>query len=309
MSFTSADVPDLADKTIIVTGANSGIGFEAARVFARQRADVILACRSLDRGQGAKTRILAESPGARIELLALDLGSLASVRQFAERVNASRSKLDVLVNNAGIMAIPRTLTEDGFEMQLGVNHFGHFALTGRLLPRLLAAHHARVVTVSSLASKLGRMRFDDLALEKNYHKWLAYGQSKLANLLFTFELARRFTAKSLATRSLACHPGYASTNLQFVGPEMEGSRAGVTLMRASNRLFGQSAEMGALPTLFAATSPAAQSGEFIGPQGLFGRAGSPGSLKAMSAAYDRTTMQKLWERSIELTGVDYSELA
>jgi NAD(P)-dependent dehydrogenase (short-subunit alcohol dehydrogenase family) len=308
MTFTSTDVPDLSDKTIVVTGANSGIGFEAARVFAARHADVVLACRSLERGHAAQTRILAESPGARLELLALDLGSLASVRQFAQRLNESRGQLHVLVNNAGLMAIPRTLTQDGFEMQLGVNHFGHFALTGLLLPRLLASRDARVVNVSSLASNMGRMRFDDLDSERRYHKWLAYGQSKLANLLFTFELARRFAAKRVDARSLACHPGYAATNLQFVGPEMEGSRLGVLLMRSANRLLGQSAEGGALSTLFAATSPAATNGEFIGPQGLFGRAGSPGPLKAKPAAYDALSMQKLWQISVERTGVDYAAL-
>jgi len=308
MSFTQADVPDLSGKTIIVTGANSGIGFEAARVFARRHADLLLACRHLDRGRAARARILAESPDAQVEVLTLDLGSLASVRQCAEHVSTTRSRLDVLVNNAGVMAIPRTLTQDGFEMQLGVNHLGHFALTGLLLPQLLAAQTARVVNVSSLASKIGRMRFDDPSAEKGYHKWLAYGQSKLANLLFTFELARKLSDKGLNARSLACHPGYAATNLQFVGPEMEGSRMGLLLMRAGNRLLGQSAEGGALPTLFAATAPDAQSGEFIGPRGWFGRAGAPGPLSAVPAAHDPAAMQKLWQLSIECTGVDFAAL-
>lgn len=308
MAFTENDVPDQSGKTVLITGGNSGIGFEAARVFAHHNADVLLACRNAERGHEAQARILAQAPHARVEVSVLDLASLASIREFAGRTLATRARLHALINNAGVMAIPRQLTHDGFELQLGVNHFGHFALTGLLLPLLLATDAARIVTVSSRASSVGRIHFDDLHGARSYHKWVAYAQSKLANLLFSFELARRFEAKALAARSIACHPGYATTNLHMLGPQLTGSRAELWIMDSANRLFGQSARGGALPTLFAATAPAAHNGEFIGPQGLFGRAGAPGTLRATSAAYDAETLRKLWAISIELTRVTYAEL-
>lgn len=308
MSFRAQDVPSLAGKTVIVTGANSGIGFEAARVLAERGADLIMACRSSERGEAAAQRIRSAAPEARIEVRPLDLASLAAVREFARWFNDSRSALQLLLNNAGLMAIPRQTTVEGFEMQLGVNHLAHFALTGLVLGKLLATPGARVVNVSSQAHLIGRMRWDDLDGERSYHKWTAYGQSKLANLLFTFELARRLHAKQATQRALACHPGYASTNLQLVGPTMEGSRLGLLMMKLGNQLMAQSAPEGALPTLYAATSPAAQSGEYIGPSGLFGRAGAPAPLKAAAAAYDPVAMQRLWKVSIERTGVTFAEL-
>jgi NAD(P)-dependent dehydrogenase (short-subunit alcohol dehydrogenase family) len=308
MSFRAEDVPSLTDKTVVVTGANSGIGFEAAKVLAQRGADVILACRSSERGHTAADSIRAAVPGARLEVRPLDLASLAAVREFARWLNESRPALHLLINNAGLMAIPRQTTVEGFEMQLGVNHLAHFALTGLLLPKLLATPGARVVNVSSQAHLIGRMRWDDLDGERRYQKWAAYGQSKLANLLFTFELARRLTAKGAALRALACHPGYASTNLQLVGPGLEGSRLGMLTMKLGNQLFAQSAAGGALPTLYAATAPAAQNGEYIGPSGLFGRAGAPAPLRAMAAAYDNTSMQRLWQVSSERTGVGFDAL-
>ena len=309
MPFRVQDVPALAGKTIIVTGANSGIGFEAARVFAERGADLIMACRSAERGHAAAERIRSASPEARIEVRPLDLASLASVREFARWFNDSRASLELLINNAGLMAIPRQITVDGFEMQLGVNHLAHFALTGLVLPKLLATPDARVVNLSSQAHLIGRMRWDDLDGQRNCHKWAAYGQSKLANLLFTFELARRLNARHATQRALACHPGYAATNLQLVGPSMEGSRLGMAMMKLGNKLMAQSAADGALPTLYAATAAAAHSGEYIGPGGLFGRAGPPAPLRAMAAAYDASSMQRLWQISCERTGVSFTELS
>ncbi|HKU43054.1 MAG TPA: oxidoreductase [Polyangiales bacterium] len=310
MPRTSAfPLPDLTGKIYVITGANSGIGFEAARALARKGAHVVLACRNVDRGQAARAKILAEAPDAQLEVLELDLADLASVRDFAALIRARESKLHGLINNAGIMAIARQLTADGFEMQLGVNHFGHFALTGLLLDRLLATPGARIVNVASQASKLGRMRWDDLDGERSYTRWGQYGRSKLANLLFTFELARRLSELRLDARSIACHPGYAATNLQFVAADQDGSRLTRKIMELGNAVIAQSAEAGALPTLYAAVSPDAQSGDYIGPQERLGWHGFPGKLRAMRAAYNPEAMRKLWDISVQRTSVDFAALA
>ncbi len=309
MSWSIRDVPALSGRSFVVTGANSGIGYEAARQLARRGGDVILAVRTPSKGEDAARRIRTEVPGAKLEVWSLDLGSLASVRDFAAQFRERRSSLSVLVNNAGVMAIPRTLTTDGFELQLGVNHLGHFALTGLLLDRLLAAPDARVVNVSSLAARMGTMHWDDLDGARRYEKWQWYGQSKLANLLFTFELSRRIEEKRVSLASLACHPGYAATNLQFVGPAMEHSSFAKLAMNVSNALFAQSAEAGAWPTLYAATAPDAKNGDFIGPRGVFYEwRGKPTHVRARRLAHDRELMQKLWDISVERTGVDFSAL-
>lgn len=302
-------LPDLTGKTFLITGANSGIGYEAARALARAGGQVVLACRNTDKGSAARNTILAESPNANVEVLELDLADLASVRDFAALIRARESKLHALINNAGVMAISRQLTADGFETQLGVNHLGHFALTGLLLDRLLATPGARIVNVSSQAHKIGRMNWDDLDGARTYKRWPAYGQSKLANLLFTFELGRRLSELRLDARAVACHPGYAATNLQYVAADQDGSRFTRKIMELGNALIAQSAESGAMPTLYAAVSPDAQSGDFIGPSGLFGRAGFPEKQRAMRAAYDPEAMRKLWEISVERTSVDYAALA
>jgi NAD(P)-dependent dehydrogenase (short-subunit alcohol dehydrogenase family) len=293
-----------------VTGANSGIGYEAARVLAERGAHVVLACRDLGKAEEAARRIRAATPDAKLEVSRLDLGDLAAVRDFSARFHAAHGALHLLVNNAGVMAIPRTLTRDGFEMQLGVNHLGHFALTGLLLDRLLAAPGARVVNVASLASRMGKMHWDDLDGARFYEKWLWYGQSKLANLLFTFELARRLEEKRLPLASLACHPGYAATNLQFVGPQMERSGLGKLVMQAGNALFAQSAEAGAWPTLYAATAPDAKNGDFIGPKSsVFAEwRGAPAHVTPRKLAKHPESMRRLWDVSVERTGVDYAAL-
>lgn len=306
---TSFPLPDLTGKTFIVTGANSGLGLETARALARKNAQVLLACRDHDKGAEAKARILQETPGAHLELLELDLADLASVRDFAALIRARDGKLHGLINNAGVMAIPRQLTVDGFERQFAVNHLGHFALTGLLIDRLLATPGSRVVTVASQAHRIGWMRWDDLDGAKSYQPWLAYGQSKLANLLFAFELARRLSELRQDVRSVACHPGYAATNLQLVGPEQFGSKFNGFIMRLGNQLIAQSAEDGAQPTLYACISPDAQSGDYIGPSGFMGRAGAPEKQRAKHAAYDPQAMLKLWEVSVERTGVDYAALS
>jgi len=303
-------LPDLGGKTYVITGANTGLGFETARALARQGAQVVLACRNLEKGALARAAIEAETPSARIEVLELDLSDLASVRDFAALIRGRGDPrgLHALINNAGVMAISRQLTADAFERQFGVNHLAHFALTGLLLDRLLATPGSRIVNVSSQASAFGRMRWDDLDGSQSYQRWTAYAQSKLANLLFSFELARRLTELRADIRCIACHPGYAATNLQFVGPDQDGARATRKFMEWSNKLFAQSAAQGALPTLYAAVSPDAQSGDYIGPTGFLGRAGIPGKQRGPRAAYDPAAMQKLWEISVARTSVDYAVL-
>jgi NAD(P)-dependent dehydrogenase (short-subunit alcohol dehydrogenase family) len=303
--WTTADIPPQTGRTAVVTGANSGLGLVTARELARAGAHVVMGCRDTSRGEQARDRLLRDVPGADVEVRALDLASLRSVREFAGAVRAATPALDVLVNNAGVMAIPRQTTEDGFEQQLGTNHLGHFALTGLLLPALLSRPASRVVTVSSTMHKPGRIAFDDLMGERSYRKWTAYSQSKLANLLFAYELQRRLTAAGAGTISVAAHPGYAATNLQQVGPRMEGSRIGALLMSAGNRLFAQSEEMGALPQLYAATAPEVRGGEFYGPDGLGERAGHPKRVDSTKASKDPDAAARLWSVSEELTGVAY----
>ena len=308
MAWTHTDVPSQRGRTIVVTGANSGIGLEAARTLAGAGAHLVLACRDPRRAEAAAAELRAAHPAAAIEVLPLDLASLASVRDFASAFSARHARLDALLNNAGVMAIPRRTTADGFEMQLGTNHLGHFALTGLLLPRLLAAPAPRVVTVSSTAHRWGWMRFDDLHGERRYQRWLAYGQSKLANLLFTYELDRRARAAGRALVAAACHPGYSATNLQLVGPRMDGSRRMESLMSWANRVFSQEAAMGSLPTLFAATAPAVQGGDFYGPDQMFETRGHPTKVGSSARSRDALSARRLWEVSEELTGVRYEGL-
>jgi NAD(P)-dependent dehydrogenase (short-subunit alcohol dehydrogenase family) len=307
--WTLDDVPDLSGRSVVVTGGNSGIGFEAALGFARRGAEVVLACRDLGKGRAASAAIHAAEPRAAVEPMELDLASLASVRRFAAELAVRRATLDVLCNNAGVMAVPYRTTADGFELQLGTNHLGHFALTGLLLDRLLAAPRARIVTVSSNAHKLGRIHFDDLHGQRRYRKWDAYGQSKLANLLFTYELQRRLEGAGARAISVACHPGYAATNLQVAGPRMERSALMERVWTLTNRLFSQSAARGALPTLYAATASDVEGGDYVGPDRFFENAGYPGKARSSPRSHDRDTAARLWEISAELTGVRYEALA
>ena len=303
--WTADDIPALGGKTVVVTGGNSGIGFEAARQMARKGAHVILACRDTGRAADALQQIRTLHPSASVEAMQLDLASLESVHRFARDFAAKSVPLDVLCNNAGVMAIPRRTTAEGFEMQIGTNHLGHFALTGLLLEPLLAAPAARVVNVSSTAHKPGRIDFDDLQGEKSYRKWMAYAQSKLANLLFTYELQRRLEAAGARAVSVACHPGYSATNLQAVGPQMSGSRIAARLMDLGNRFFSQPAAMGALPTLYAATSPDARGGDYIGPDGFMENYGHPRKTSSTARSHDRAVATRLWEVSEQLTSVRY----
>jgi NAD(P)-dependent dehydrogenase (short-subunit alcohol dehydrogenase family) len=304
--WTADDMPELSGQTIIVTGGNSGIGYEAALQFARKNAHVILGCRSVEKGNAAASQIVASHPGAMVEVMELDLSSLDSVRNFARTFHDSHRALNALVNNAGVMAIPYRRTDDGFEMQFGTNHLGHFALTGLLLDALLGCAGARVVNVSSGAHRMGRIRFDDLQSQNGYYKWLAYGQSKLANLLFTFELQRRADAAGAKLLAVACHPGYAATNLQGAGPRMLGSSGMESFWKMMNSTFAQTGARGALPTLYATTSPDVAGGDYIGPDGFAEMWGNPTKVKCSTAAKDAAVAAQLWEVSEQLTKVHFS---
>jgi len=296
-TFSEASVPDQSGRTILITGANTGIGYEAARVLAGQGARVLLGCRSAEKARSARDRIRALHPKAEVELLSLDLRSLQSVRDAAAEV-AGEERLDRLINNAGIMIPPREETADGFESQFGVNHLGHFALTGLLLPKLRATPGSRVVTVSSTAHKTGKIDFEDVHAVRSYSRAGRYSMSKLANLLFTHELQRRLAAAGSETLAVACHPGVSDTELSRYFP---GWAVAVGPLL---RLFAQSPPMGALPTLRAATDPNVAGGDYYGPSQRFEMVGPPVRVKPNAASRDRRVARRLWDLSIELTGVD-----
>jgi hypothetical protein len=304
-TWSVGSVPDLAGKTIIITGANSGLGYEAARVFARKGAQTILACRSQARGEAALKTIRRESPRAGLELMRLDLADLNSIGRFAESFKRQYPMLHILCNNAGVMALPYRTTADGFEMQFGVNHLGHFALTGLLLDRLIETPGSRVVTVSSLMHYFGRIEFDDRHGHRRYKKWAAYTQSKLANLLFAYELQRRLAASGAEAISLAAHPGYAATHLQLAGAEMAGWPLQKLIMILGNLLFAQSAARGAWPILYAATAAEAQGGDYIGPAGFMELWGSPRKVGSNQKSRNQALADQLWSVSERLTGVYY----
>ena len=305
-SWIQKDIPTLTCKIAIITGANSGIGYEAAEILARKGAHVVLAVRSENKGVKAAREIRSRLPTADLEVMALDLASQASIPAFADTFVAKHDRLDLLINNAGVMAIPRRETADGFEMQLGTNHLGHFALTGLLLPLILKTPQARIVTVSSGAHQMGQINFDDLQSQQSYKKWGAYAQTKLANLLFAYELQRKLAAAGSNAISVAAHPGYAATNLQSVGPQMEGSRIQGAAMSVMSRVVAQSATMGSLPTVYAAASPDVRGGDYIGPGGLMGQRGWPKKVQSNGRSHDEVDATRLWADSEQLTGVTYA---
>jgi NAD(P)-dependent dehydrogenase (short-subunit alcohol dehydrogenase family) len=300
--------PDQRGKTVLITGGNSGIGFETARMFVQAGATVVIACRDRERGEAAVQRLNAAAAPGSAQLLELDLASLASVRQGVQHFTEQHARLDILINNAGVMAIPRLLSADGFEMQMAVNHFGHFALTGLLLESNLRAFPARIVNVTSILHFKGHIHFDDLDLSRGYDRWGAYQQSKLANLLFSFELGRRLKARGILTLSLACHPGYASTNLHLVAPALRGARFERAFHRTSYALFAQTATDGARTSFHAATAPGLASGDCIGPSGWLQLRGAPAKVSYSAKARDPQLAERLWAVSVERTGVDYTVL-
>ena len=304
--WTADDIPDLSGRVAVVTGANSGLGYATALQLARHGAHVVLACRDRNRGEQARVRLAGQAPAASTELLQLDLADLSSVRDFASAYARRHDRCDLLVNNAGVMAVPRLRTADGFELQLGTNHLGHFALTGLLLPRLLAGRSPRVVTVSSLAHRHGVIHLDDLQAERGYTKWGRYGQAKLANLLFAFELQRRAEAAGAELRSVAAHPGFAATELFANKTRAEGAWLKRRVGRLVERLVAQSDAAGALPILYAATMSDVAGGEYFGPGGPGEVRGHPRRVGTSAAARDPALAALLWEESERLTGVRYA---
>jgi NAD(P)-dependent dehydrogenase (short-subunit alcohol dehydrogenase family) len=307
--WTTDDIPGQSGLTALVTGANSGLGLETAKALAAAGATVLLGCRDAERAAAAVAEIRAEAPDSEVEVVELDLADLASVEAAASTVAARPEPLDLLINNAGVMVPPRRETRDGFELQFGTNHLGHFALTGRLLDKLLAAEAPRVVTVSSMAHRAGKLDFDDLNWERSYSRWPAYGRSKLANLLFTLELSKRAAAAGTALTAAASHPGYAATNLQTAGISL--GPVGTLLkpvMRVGNLLLAQSDEMGALPTLYAATAPDVVSGDYYGPDGMGEQRGHPTRVGRNSRASNEEDARRLWEVSEQLTGVEFGAI-
>ena len=306
-TWSEADIPDQTGRVALVTGANSGLGFETARALAQHGAHVVMGCRNPDRAADAEARINETSPSGSVEVLLVDMADLESIAAGAEGFLTDHERLDLLVNNAGIMATPKGATAQGFEQQFGVNHLGHVALTAPLLPALLAADGSRVVNVSSNAHKFGRMNFDDLMGERSYNPWRAYGQSKLANLLFTRELQRRLAAGGVDTIAVAAHPGASKTEL---GKESGGILS--TLMNlarpVTDRLMSQSAAMGALPQLRAAVDPTVVGGEYYGPSGFGEMQGHPERVDTTGRARSDEDAARLWDISVELTGADYSTL-
>ncbi len=304
-NWTTDSMPDLMGKLAIVTGGNSGLGYETALALAQKGAQVIVASRDANKGQEAVSKIQSARPKGSVSFMPLDLANLASIRSFVTQFAQQYKSLDILVNNAGVMHLPYRTTADGFEMQFGTNHLGHFALTGLLLPVILQTPKARVVTISSGLHHSGHINFDDLNGKSNYNEYKAYSQSKLANLLFTYELQRKFKAHGSDAMAVAAHPGYSATNLQFGAARMTGSMLRERMMQVANGILAQSAAMGALPTLFAATSPTLHGGEYIGPKGFQEMRGYPVVVKSNAESYDVSVAQRLWAVSEQLTGVQY----
>ncbi len=299
--WSTADVPDQSDRIAVVTGANTGIGYHTAATLAHRGAHVVLAVRNLEKGNAALARIVAAHPRADVTLQELDLGSLASVRAAAKSLRDAYPRIDLLINNAGVMYTPKQLTADGFEMQFGTNHLGHFALTGLLLDNLLRVRGSRVVTVSSNGHRFrAAIHFDDLQWERHYDRIAAYGQSKLANLLFTYELQRRLAAQQKNTIAVAAHPGTSNTELMRNLPG---------ILKPANALLApllfQSPAMGALPTLRAATDPEVEGGQYYGPDGFAQQRGHPKLVSSSAQSHDEELQRRLWTVSEELTGVKY----
>jgi len=295
--WTSEDVPGQQGRLAVITGANTGLGFETARVLAARGASVVLAVRDTDKGKRAAARIAAASPGADLTVQPLDLASLESIRAAAAELRAHHPRIDLLINNAGVMFPPRQTTPDGFELQLGTNHLGHFALTGLLLEQMLPVPGSRVVTISSQAHRIrARINFGDLQSERSYHRAAAYSQSKLANLLFTYELARRLSGAG-TTIAVAAHPGLAATELTRHTPAIAAF--------VYARLISQNPAMGALPTLRAATDPGVLGGQYYGPGRFFGARGYPELAGSSGQSRDTAIGRRLWTASEELTGVTF----
>jgi NAD(P)-dependent dehydrogenase (short-subunit alcohol dehydrogenase family) len=302
--WTIENIPDLTGKIALVTGGNSGLGYECVKVFASKGANLVLSCRDLEKGNAARESILQELPDAQVEVMGLDLANLSSIHQFAVDFTSHYDNLHILINNAGVMATPHRTTVDGFELQFGTNHLGHFALTGLLMDVLLRTPKSRVVTVSSNAERFGWIDFKNLKGERFYERWIAYCQSKLANVLFAYELQRRLNAIGAKTISLVAHPGFTVTGLRT---ELMGKKTPL-LLRILATFFeriSQDVEMGVLPLLYAATDPKVSGGEYYGAGGFFQIRGYPKQVRSSKKSYNRELARRLWEVSENLTNVKY----
>lgn len=302
--WTAQDIPNLSGKVVVITGANSGLGFESSKILSSKGATVVMAVRTLAKGEKAKADILKIHPNVSLDVMILDVSTLASVREFATAFKAKYDRLDILLNNAGVMAIPRQETADGFEMQLGVNHFGHFALTGLLLDVIVNTPNARIHNVTSSANYMGTINFDDLMSEKDYGRWDAYGQSKLANVYFTYELQKRLSEAGFDTITNTSHPGLVMTNLQANSVAQSHTGMEAVLYRIFGPLMAQDISMGVLPMLFGSTAIDAKGGVFYGPR-TFNLRGYPAEKKPNQDVFDANDRKRFWEVSEKLTGIHY----
>ncbi|OUS29778.1 hypothetical protein A9Q99_08085 [Gammaproteobacteria bacterium 45_16_T64] len=306
--WSTKDIPSQDGKTALITGANSGIGFEAAKALAEKGARVTLACRNQQKAEEAIALIKSSLPKAKLEFLAMDLASQTSIKNAVANFKENNSSLDILINNAGVMWLPKSQTEDGFEMQFGTNHLGHFTLTGLLLDTLINTPNSRIVTVSSLGHYTGKIHFDDIQLDKRYGKHKSYAQAKLANLMFAYELDRKLKAAGKETRSIAVHPGGSSTNLANPGFE-KGASLFTGVAKAFFPYVTQGADSGALPTLFGATAQEADGGDYIGPSRLFEVIGAPKKVSSSRYSKREDLANKLWSLSEELTNIQFDAIA
>ena len=303
--WTKKNLPDLTGKTIIITGANSGTGFAATKFMSAKGATMVMACRNPDKAKKALQSIKNENAEAKVDFIQLDLSSLASIKQFSEEFKKKYSSLDILINNAGMSQTPDIKTEDDFEMQMGVNHLGHFALTGLLMDRLVNTKDSRVVTMSSMNHEQGIINFDNLFLEGEYHQMKAYEQSKLANLLFSYELSRRFTQAGVVVESIAAHPGFVKSNIMKSNEYTERSFGFTMMFNVFDLLLAMTPSMGSLGIMRAATDKTLKNGDYVGPTKIRGFRGYPKLLTSNENSYNEKDAAKLWEMSEQLTGVKY----
>jgi len=301
--WTIQEIPDMTGKVVVITGANSGLGLESTKAIAAKGATVVMACRNLSKAEKAKAEVLQMVPNAKLDVMALDNASLDSVRAFAEAFKAKYDRLDILLNNAGVMAIPRAETKDGFEMQLGVNHLGHFALTGHLLDMIINTPNSRIHTVSSSAHQVGQIHFDDLNMKDNYSRYGAYSQSKIANIYFTFELQRRLDAAGHSVICTTSDPGLANTNLQTTTADNSGSLWERTFYPLIMNTLAHSSHMGALTQLYPATAPGVKGSTFVRPRWRL--RGYPTVQKPIARTFDKDIARRLWDVSEQMTGVVY----
>jgi len=303
--WTEKDLPDLTGKTIIITGANSGTGFAATNFMSAKGATVVMACRNPDKAKAALQLIKKENATAKLEIIPLDLSSLASIKQFSETFKSKYDSLSVLINNAGMCQTPELKTKDGFEMQMGVNHLGHYALTGRLMDRLVSTENSRVVTMASMNHEQGQINFDNLFLTGEYHQMRAYEQSKLANLLFAYELSRKLTQTGAGVESIAAHPGFVKTNIMKTNDHTQRAFGFKMMFNILDLLLAMTPEKGSLGIMRAATDRTLENGDYVGPTKMGGFRGLPKLLTSSENSYNEKDAATLWEMSTELTGVKY----